>query len=270
MLRTLTVLTIAILLFPTNSLGNPVALSSFVFDWTGFAFSTTGSLTVTGIALTRGESSSAALIQFDGSFQPPGGFSVQSKNSLQFPDWTITSAMFSYSLPEGVANAQASTNNGLLNASSSAETSGEKHRDSVSAQVSQDYVVRLFGTGSGQFVITVPYTLSVHCDGTTSPRAFDVSAGSGFMAFIGPGNFGPQGSWADSISCLNQDVAFTKSGVMSLSKGVSSPNGDLTTVFVQARTSATTSIAEPSSLALLFIGIFAAPFLRRHKPFLRR
>ena len=202
------------------------------FDWTSFAFTTTGTLAATMI--------------------------------VQASQGAFTSVSTTPTTPEGSATATASAVNGLITISAGAEAGGPGFFNVGQADVFASSIFWFYGTGDGSLVVTVPYHLEL-----TSVETSDVditSASASVNLFTGPG-VGSNPDWfvSDALS-LTGDGAVILDGVLTASRPLSSPTfGPLVGLFLQAEVTASAAVPEANTLlllglALLFLGVVSRPW----------
>lgn len=198
-------------------------------DWTGFTFTTTGTLAVTGIY--------------------PAGHNET--------PWTQTT---------GSATAAASTTNGFLAATAGAVTTGGEGFPNVGQASASAYsIFSLYGTGSGSLVVTLPYRLEVT---SVETDALDITNASAAVRFFtGPG-VGSNDDWfaSDALALVGAGT-LSRVGVLTASRPFSNPTwGPLVFLNGQAEARAVAAVPEPTTLLLVgvgLVGILGARRLRR-------
>jgi len=196
-------------------------------DWTGFTFTTAGTLSATLIDQT---------------------------STLSFPLTETTPTT-----PTGAATAAASVTNGFLSAVAGALTTSDGGPNGVLPNVGQAeaFVLRNFffyGTGSGALVIRLPYHLQIT---STEAGSRDITNGSASVSlFTGPG-VGSNSDWfaQDSIS-LSGAGTISRDGVLTASRLLSNPIfGPLVSFDVDAKARASAAVPEVGSLVLGSVGL---------------
>lgn len=192
-------------------------------NWTGFTFTTTGTL---------------AAKRIDG------------------PEVQVsTSAPTTPTTPTGSATADASAVNGFLTANATAETiadGGLPHVGEGSAVVTETFWFT--GTGSGSLVVTLPYHLELTSVETGDRDITSASASVSF--FTGPG-VGSNDDWfvSDTISLAGAGT-LSRDGVLTASRHLSNSSfGPLVVLGGQAEVRVSSAVPETGSLVLLTLGL---------------
>ena len=233
----------------------PVYADSFAFtqvtlDWTGLSFSLTGSLTITEIdrpGIGFGSGSGAVADSLTAS-------SVS--NVMPF----ITSAIVaSPASRDGHANAQASTNNGVMSMQSAVASLEYATSHRGFANASSGDLFWFYGSGVGSIVVSTPYTMSVSC-GVDDPGNETALGLASVRLSMGPGVFGG-GQAFDSLSCGQQGIGM-KSGTLTVERFLDNPTwGPLISIDAFAQTQSIVTVPEPASLVMVGVGL-ALVFLK--------
>ena len=213
-------LCVLLCLLPLSAEALGIATADVTLDWSGFAYTTTGSLAITRI-------------------DRPDGY-PQASTSTNTTDST----------PLGTATATASSVNGLMTASSTATTLG----DGGAANVAVSYATAqdtfwLYGTGQGVLTVTVPYHMVLTAVGDNPARdLFDADASVSFST--GPGFI--QGGWITDTLALHSAGSITRDGVLIAQSGyLDQPTwGPLTSLGGSASTTAVAQVSEPGDWLL--------------------
>lgn len=220
------ILTALVAASATSAEALSVVSAEATLDWTGFTFTTTGTL-------------SPIMIVYP---LPPSGST-----------FTKTTP----SNPGGMASADASSVNGFLSASTSALTTpGEGLPNVGQAGASASSVFFFYATGSGELVVTVPYQLELSIVETSD---LDLTSSSASVLLSGA-----RGSFdSDSIELTG---AGTMTSVGSLTAAIPLGNatfGPLLSFHASADVRASAAVPEAPSLLLLGLGILALGLWQR-------
>jgi hypothetical protein len=207
------------------------ATATATLDWTGFTWTTDGTLTVTRI-----------------DFSDPGsGFT----RTRQTPSTAI-----------GTSSALATEVNGFLTSHTEAatlsETPWQANRAEAIAEGSS--IFWLYGSGVGGLTVSIPYHLALAID---AENALDLTAGEAWVWLAtGPGV--TNGGWTEQRLTLDATGAVSQDGVLTLTRSFVNPTwGPLVGIRAHAETSAEATVPEPSSLALLALGVVALGVMGR-------
>jgi len=217
----------------TSSEGNSIVNAQATVDWTGFTFTTTGTL-------------SATMIQGADQFASP------------FTHTTPTT-------PEGSATAAASAVNGFITISAGAVASGPEFFNVGEASVFAENSFFFYGTGVGSLVVTVPYNLELNSVVTSvEPSTNDItSATASVSLFSGPGVI--PGGFDSAALSLTGAGSMSRDGMLTVSIPLVNPTfGPLCGFFLNPGVTASAAVPETTStlvlltLALLVIAAFLA------------
>jgi hypothetical protein len=202
------------------------------FDWTGLAFTTTGTLSATMISIGDRRAS--------------------------------TSTRTTPTTPSDSATAAGSAVNGFVTLSAGAvATAPAGSRNTGSASLFADNISWFYGTGVGSLVVTVPYHLKVSSI-ETSDNDF-TSASALVQLFTGPG-VGSNPDWvvSDALS-LTGAGAMSHDGVLSVSHPLSDPTwGPLVGFWLQGEVNVSAAVPEETSpVLLLMLGLLGIGAFRR-------
>jgi hypothetical protein len=194
------------------------------FDWTGFTFTTTGTLSATMIA--------------------------------QASQGASTSTSATPTTQGGSATAAASAVNGFLTISAGAlTTSGGGFPNVGQADVFASSIFWFYGTGAGSLVVTVPYRLELISVATSDN---DITSASAWVnLFTGPGVGSNSDSFVSDALSLTGAGAMSRDGVLTASQPLFNPTfGPLVSLDLQAEVRASAAVPETtSSLVLLTLGL---------------
>jgi hypothetical protein len=224
-----------------SSTGAEAALVSAeaIFDWTGFTYTTTGTLSATMI--------------------------VQASQGGASTSTTTTPTTLG-----GSTAASASAVNGFLTTSAVAVATGPGFANVGQADVFASSIFFFYGTGAGSLVVTVPYHMEL-TSVETSDRDI-TSASARVNLFTGPG-VGSNPDWfvSDALA-LAEAGAMSRDGVLTASRPLSNPTfGPLVGLFLQGEVRASAALSETTSplvlntLGLLVIGAMLAVAVARDR-----
>jgi hypothetical protein len=221
------ILTALVAASATSAEALSVASAEATLDWTGFTFTTTGTL-------------SPIMIVYPSSFPSVGTFTTTTPTT-----------------PKGSATASASAVNGFLAASAGAEATAPGFANVGQAGASALSAFLFYATGSGELVVTVPYQLELSIV-ETSDLDLTSSSASVFLSS------GPDGSFdSDSIELTG---AGTMTSVGSLTAAIPLGNatfGPLLNFHASADVRASAAVPEAPSRLLLGLGILALGLWQR-------
>ena len=193
------------------------------FDWTGFTFTTTGTLSATMIVQA-------------------------SQGASTFTTTTPTT-------PGGSATDVASAVNGFLTTSAGAVATAPGFTNVGQADIFASSVFWFYGTGAGSLVVTVPYHLELTSVETSDN---DITSASAWLNLsTGPG-VGSNSDWfvSDALS-LTEAGAMSRDGVLTASRPLFNPTfGPLVSLDLQTEVRASAAVPETTSpLVLLTLGL---------------
>jgi len=191
------------------------------FDWTGFTFTTTGTLSVTMIA--------------------------------QASQGAFTSTTTTPTTPEGSATAAASAVNGFVTTSAGAVATGPGFFNVGRANGFAENIFWFYGTGAGSLVVTVPYHLELNSV-ETSDRDFTSASASVNLDTTCCG-----GTDASDVLSLTGAGAMSHDGILTASLPLFNPTfGPLVGFFLFPEARASAAVPETTStLVLLTLGLLA-------------
>jgi hypothetical protein len=214
-------LAVIVLVSSTSAEALSIVNAEAILDWTGFTFTTTGTLAVSLIDQPR--------------------ISVSTWYTPTTPTTTT-----------GSASAEASAVNGYLTAAAGAQTiadGGLPNVGEASAFVSETFW--LYGTGTGSLVVTVPYHLALTSLEADERDLTHAAAGVNFV--IGPGVSGVDYVW-DAIT-LDGAGSISRDGILTAaSREFSNPTwGPLVSLSGTTHVYASSALPEDTSSVLLLV-----------------
>jgi len=209
-----------------------ISTSEAVIDWSGLAFTTTGTLHLDSIPFFFGFSDSLARTS---------GSITDHKTTTDSPAaWLTTGATSTTTWPLGTASAIATTNNGLLHSSALVTTTDSSFFSSL-ATAQTAISLTFVGTGTGTLIIQAPYTLTLDCTPDSPVTTARVELSAGVLS-------------ADTLTCAGAPI--TKSGTLTASRDLVNPTRGVSfTMRGAALAYAQTTVPEPATIGMLALGI---------------